>query len=226
MAITGVDGYRGGWVAAHVVDQSVTWSVAPVHGIGALVADHCCAARDVMAIDMPIGILDRGWRECDMTAKAALGSAGSRVFLTPPRGVLELGLEAPNDVVQDVSRALTGQGTSRQALGLAERILALDSALRSTPAGRVVEAHPELSFMEMTGSPLESKKSTAGVAQRISALQAWLPETVRHLERVPADVPMDDALDALACAWTAQRHRDGGSRSLPPAADLPPFIAI
>lgn len=226
MTITGVDGYRGGWVAASVVDQSVTWTVAPVPSVGALINRLCSDVSDVMAIDMPIGILDRGWRECDVTAKGTLGSAGSRVFLTPPRGVLELGLETPNGIVQTVSRRLTGQGTSRQAMGLAERILALDSALRSGPAGSVIETHPELSFAEMTGAPLLSKKSAAGVAQRMSALQAWLPEVVGHLESVPADVPVDDALDALACAWSAQRYRDGASRSIPAAADLPPFIAI
>lgn len=221
MTAVGIDGYRGGWVAATVVDASVEWMTCAVHSIAELLAP-----RTVVGIDMPIGLTEHGWRECDVLARQALGSARSRVFMTPPRAVLELGMQAPNDVVQEISHRLTGQGTSRQAMALAERILALDDALTRRPDVHVLEIHPELSFTEMAGEVLASKKSAVGVGQRLAALRPWLPDLDQVLAKVPADVPIDDALDALACAWSARRFRDGAARTLPEGATVAPFIAF
>lgn len=147
------------------------------------------------------------------------------MFMTPPRAVLALGLSAPNERVQEVSRRLTGQGTSRQAMGLSERILALDAALTSAPA-TVIEVHPELSFAELAGRPLASKRTARGIGERLVALQAWLPSVASALATAPPDVPADDAVDALAALWTAQRWRKGIARTLPHGAFQAPFIAV
>jgi predicted RNase H-like nuclease len=56
----------------------------------------------------------------------------------------------------------------------------------------------------MYDAPLAAKKTAAGVGQRIAALSRWL-DVVPALASVPPGVPIDDALDALACAWTAER---------------------
>lgn len=227
MTVIGIDGYRGGWVAARVTTRAarltVAWTTCTVHAIGDLLDPTC-----IVGVDMPVGLAHGGWRECDTLARAALGRAGSRVFMTPPRAVLELGLAAPNDVVQQRSRELTGQGTSRQAMGLAERILALDAALSLGPdqRGRVLEVHPELAFAEMAGCVLAGKKTAAGVGQRLIALQSWLPSAESALAQAPDDVPVDDALDALACAWSAARWHAGTARTLPEDAAEAPFIAI
>jgi predicted RNase H-like nuclease len=228
MTVTGIDGYPRGWVAARLdpdlSSPEVHWTTCEVSDIASLLHSD-----DVVGIDMPIGLADRGWRDCDHQARAALGRARSRVFLTPPRAVLALGLSAPNSDVQSLSRELTGQGTSRQAMGLAERILALDAALAASPGsgtGTVIEVHPELSFAEMGGRPLASKKSASGVGERLEALSAWIPDPAAALARAPHDVPVDDALDALACAWTAQRWGAGTARTLPPYAEAAPRIII
>lgn len=221
MAVIGIDGYPAGWVAAHIDGTEITWTTCEVRAIGDLLTP-----ASTIAIDMPIGLADRGWRECDQQAKQALGRAGSRVFMTPPRAVLALGLAAPNEQVQELSRELTGQGTSRQAMGLAERILTLDAALSSMGGPSVIEVHPELSFAEMAGAPLTSKKTAAGVGQRLEALLKWRPDVVTALAQTPDDVPIDDALDALACAWTAERWIEGRSRRIPAGAAKPPFIAV
>jgi len=217
----GIDGYRGGWVAAILDGPGVSWATAPVDAIAGLLP-----TSGLVGVDMPIGLLDEGWRACDALAKQELGSASARVFMTPPRPVLELGAGAPNDVVQDLCRRLTGQGVSRQALGLAERVLALDRALHRRSRVRVVEVHPELSFTELTGRTLPSKKSAAGVAARFAALRGWRPDTEQVVARAPADVPIDDALDALAALWSALRWREGLARTLPADALAPPFVAI
>lgn len=205
--LIGVDGYRGGWVAAVRTDDDLQWRTGPVGTI-----DRLLDGASIAAIDIPIGLTERGWRHCDTEAKALLGRAGSRVFMTPPREVVELGLAAPNAVVQEASRRLTGQGVSRQALGLASRILDVDRLL---PDARIIEVHPELSFLAMTGRVLPSKKSTPGIAERITALAAWDPRTTAALTRCPGDVPVDDALDALAALWSADRHAQERSVSIP-----------
>ena len=220
--VVGIDGYPRGWVAAALHGEELAWRTAQVHDIAALIPDS-----SVVGIDMPIGLLDEGERECDRLARAHLPGASSRVFTTPPRRVLELGLAAPNDEVQRLSRELMSKGVSRQALGLASRVLALDDFLAANLNPDVVEAHPEMSFSAMAGrGPLAGKKTAAGVGQRIAALRTWLPDIDALLSRAPADVPTDDALDALACLWTASRRRDGTALTVPEGASRPPFIAV
>ncbi len=217
----GIDGYRRGWVAARRDDTGIHWVTAPVEDVADLLPLDA-----VVGIDMPIGLADDGWRECDALAKTALRAAASRVFMTPPRAVLELGLHTPNDQVQQLSRELTGQGVSRQAMALSERILVLDAVLRTRPPGTVIEVHPELSFAELAGRVLAPKKSAVGVAERWAALRRWLPDVDRVLAAAPPDVPVDDALDALAALWTAARWSDRQARTLPAGATRPPFIAV
>ncbi len=217
----GIDGYRGGWISARLDDARITWSTATVPDIGSLLASDIVAG-----VDMPIGLLDIGERECDALARKALPGAASRVFTTPPRAVLELGPGAPNAEAQDLCRRLTGKGVSRQALNLAPRILALDEHLARNPDHLVAEVHPEISFAELTGRVLTSKKTTAGVGQRIAALESWLPATADALAGVPSGVPIDDALDAMAALWSAVRLRDGQARTLPTQALQAPRIVI
>lgn len=193
----GVDGCPGGWIAAVRVDGGVAWRRAPIGGLAALVADAVCAA-----IDMPMGLADSGWRACDVLGREELGAARSRLFLTPPRAVLELGWSAPNEEVQRISRALTGQGTSRQAMGLAARIMEIDALL---PDERLVEVHPELSFAAMAGGVLPSKHRDEGAAARLALL-------VGEFGGVPdGPAPLVDRMDAMAALWSAERHADGAA---------------
>lgn len=218
----GVDGCPGGWIAASLHDGgSVTWGFAAVDDIAALLPDGVC-----VGVDMPIGLLASGLRPCDALARRELPGAASRVFTTPPRPVLERGPSAPNAEVQELSRALTGQGVSRQALHLAPRILVLDAALRRMPGHRVVEVHPELAFAEMAGRVLDRKASPEGTRQRLTALEGWLPDADALVARRPRGVPTVDALDALAALWSAARWRDGLARTLPVDATEVPFIAV
>lgn len=217
----GIDGYRGGWIAAILEGGGMSWRTAPVDGIRALVD-----ADVATGVDIPIGLLDSGLRACDAVARRELPGAAPRVFTTPPRPVLELGPDAPNGDAQALSRTLTGQGVSRQALNLTPRILALDALLAALPGHRVVEVHPELSFAELAGHVLDRKKSPKGVDQRLTALAEWIPEVGGLVESRPRGVPVDDALDALAALWSAVRWRDGLARSLPPDAQGAPRIVV
>lgn len=220
-AAAGIDGYPGGWVRATLADDVITWSTAAVDGIGDLLAPGT-----VTGIDMPISLSDDGLRPCDALARRELPGAASRVFTTPPRPVLQLGLSAPNAQAQELSVRLTGTGVSRQALGLASRILALDAVLAAHPDLEAVEVHPELSFAVLAGRVLARKKSAAGVGERVSALQEWRRDIAAVLAGAPPDVPVDDALDALAALWSAVRWRDGLARTIPDGATDRPFIVV
>ncbi|MFA7322864.1 MAG: DUF429 domain-containing protein [Candidatus Nanopelagicales bacterium] len=220
-AIAGIDGYPKGWVAAVLADHGITWRICGVHDLGPLIADLA-----LVAIDIPIELVSEGWRACDAEAKLALGSAASRVFMTPPRAVLELGFAAPNAQVQELSLALTGQGVSRQAMALAERVLAVNELL---PDSRLFEVHPELVFAELGGTVLPSKKSAQGVGRRIRVLDSWLQTLGTSagtlLEQCPVEVPTDDALDALAALAGAVRIKDGVARHWPAQGSGPTIWA-
>jgi predicted RNase H-like nuclease len=200
----GVDGARGGWVAVDVVGSTSTARVLRWHRLP-VIADVLALPADVVGIDMPIGLPERGRRPADLAAKSLLGAAHPRVFLTPPRGVLEAD---DYDEAARLHRMLAdGLGLSIQTWNIVARIREVD-AVADDP--RLVEVHPELSFAVLGGGALPSKKTAAGRAARLAALDGWLRAAT--LEDVPAG---DDGVDALACAWSALRWYAGTARTLP-----------
>src|SRR3990172_2675763 len=90
VAIAGVDGCRGGWLA--VIDTENGSLQAP--GVFEHFADLLTASPylRVIAVDIPIGLGERApWtRECDRQARALLGRRGVCVFPPPIRQVLDV----------------------------------------------------------------------------------------------------------------------------------------
>jgi predicted RNase H-like nuclease len=199
--VLGVDGCPGGWIGALVTDRRfVRWlllaDAAAVLGVQA----------DAVTIDVPIGLPDAGPRACDVAARRLLGPRRSSVFPAPVRAVL--GARDYSDACAR-SRAVCGKALSLQAWHLTPRIADLDAA--DVDHARVVECHPELSFARMTGTALPRKKTAAGSAARERAARTWLPD---GWPRAPRPARTDDALDALACAWTAARWLAGTAEVL------------
>ena len=203
VAVLGLDGCRGGWLGALVATGEVRW----------LRLDDITAAlavdAEVIGVDMPIGLPATGRRECDLLAKKMLGAAHPRVFLTPPRGVLA----APDYAAAGaLHRSLVdGAGMSVQTWRIVDRIAEVDAVADDE---RLVEVHPELSFAALAGQVLAPKRSTAGRAERLAALDRWLPGAVGRTG-LPSGPLAVDALDALAAAWSAHRHLSGTARVLP-----------
>ena len=204
--MVGVDGCRQGWAVARieVLARSlrwVAWEVVP--HLAPLIDDE---RLQVIAIDMPIGIPERGPREADLLARALLRPHGSRVFPAPVRAALD----HPDDYATAcaASRAAQGKALSRQAWNLIRKIREVDDRADDP---RLVEVHPELSFATIVGQPIaESKRSSEGRRRRIEALQSVITGINE------ADVPRgDDALDALAAAWTAARILRGHAKTVP-----------
>lgn len=191
--------------------DSATATVLVGTSIGGLVAAADEPGRvAVIGIDIPIGLPDSGEREADQLARRRIGPRGSSVFATATRAALTSPTHAEAVVA---NRELTGKGLSAQAYGLRAKILQVDAWVHT--AGRpVIEVHPEVSFAELNGGHLVTKKSTPeGVAQRRAALKAQGIVLDGPLRR--ARVGEDDVLDAAAAAWSARRHARGEAISLP-----------
>jgi predicted RNase H-like nuclease len=192
--VAGVDGTKGGWVAIVLED-------------GRFAADHVLrpvptdfselSAETVIAIDTPIGF---GPRSADSAARAYLRGAASPVFTVPSRKILETPFGP-------------GLGVSAQAHALGPRIIHVTQVARSD--ARLREVHPELSFRAMNeGRPLRHRKKSAdGALQRIELLRLHGIKIDRL--NSAAAVPLDDALDAAAAAWSAHRIATGLALRLP-----------
>ena len=200
--VTGVDGYRGGWVAVEL--DAAGEATART---GQRLADLLDTEATVVAVDIPIGIPEGAARAADAEARRFVGARGSSVFTTPPRAALLAETFAEANLV---ARELTGKGLSQQSFALRHRILEVEALAEADE--RIVEVHPEVSFCELAGRQLAySKHKPEGLAERRELLEAVgiaLPDR-------PPGVPEADLLDAAVAAWTAARVARG-------EADRPP----
>jgi predicted RNase H-like nuclease len=215
----GVDGCPGGWLAA--------WRTAPgepeAKVFPTIEAVVFALAPRTLAVDMPVGLAEKGDRLCDRAARAILGNRASSVFPAPPRPLVRA---ATWEEANQLSRTLEGKGISRQAFGLFEKVRALDDLLRRRPElrGVVWEVHPEVSFASLHGEPIPEKKRTReGKDVRVAALRRYFDgdAIARIRDGIPrADAGEDDILDALVCLWTAERISLGVAVTLPALVPL------
>lgn len=205
----GVDGCPGGWVGALV-------PVSPADGVEwrrlADAAAVVAARAAAVGVDIPVGLPEAGPRACDVAARRRLRRCGSRVFPAPVRAVLAA-RSYPEACA--ISRAASGKALSRQTWNIVGKIREFDTVLSPDLQARVVEVHPEVSFALLAGTPLAPKRTAAGRDQRRAAVQTWLPGV-----ELPGWARPDDALDALAAAWSARRWLAGHAEVLP-SADPP-----
>lgn len=195
MRVCGIDGCRSGWVVASASGTRVVSSLESV-----------TAEFEVIGIDMPVGLSEDGFRECDAAARKLLKNRACTVFPAPPRDLVHLD-DYP--VANRESRERFGRGVPRQAHALWPKIREVDAAARTHP-GRFAEIHPECSFVEMTGELPPSKHSDAGKYFRETALLS----AFGRLPERPSGAKWDDVLDAHAVLWSALRYVAGAHRSL------------
>ena len=217
MAVLGVDACKHGWVGI-VLDDAGPLRVVCERTIRELV--DAAGRVDVVGIDIPIGLPIVGERVCDREARDRLGPRRSSIFMTPPRAVLEA---VDHAAATQLAVATSGKGISRQAFGLAAKILEVDElASATTPSPAPIrEVHPELSFARMSGAPLRDGKTTwPGMAERRRLLEAEGIVLTGDLGLSGKRVATDDVLDAAAVAWTARRIVLGTARPLPDPPEL------
>lgn len=224
--VLGVDGCPGGWICAIVgAGPAPSWRL--VHDASGVLAAAAQLGAEAVGVDIPIGLAEDDSRAADRTARAVLGVRRSSVFPAPVRAVLDATSYAE---ACRLSRLATG-GTaiSRQTWGVVPRIRDWDRLVTSALQQQVVEVHPEVSFVQLTRAgvradpgrpgpppaPLPAKRTLAGRAARTALLTAWLPALPQALARPVRPAPVEDCLDALACAWSARRWARGEALLLP-----------
>jgi predicted RNase H-like nuclease len=116
-----------------------------------------------------------------------------------------------------LSKAAGGIGISAHCWGLKDKLLEVDAVI--TPAlQRVIhEVHPELSFCEMAGRPLNhSKKAPEGEQERVEMLLVGsFPERAVTNAPTTLSAGREDFLDACAALWTAERICRGTAKRVP-----------
>ena len=209
--VAGVDGCRAGWIAFHV-DPCTRETKTEVVDLRSLLYSRLDDVA-ILAIDMPIGLLDCP-RPCDCAARKVLGSPRcSSVFAAPCRAALAATSHAKASAM---NRITTGKGLSIQAWAIAPKIKEIDDLLQPQQQSWVYEVHPEVSFWRMNGQePMtHSKSRLPGREERSAILRREFPNIERHLECRPIGVGADDLLDAAAAAWSALRLWEGKAESV------------
>lgn len=204
VSVVGVDGCRGQWLAAVLDGSEVSWRLVPT--FKDLYDD---TALTVIAIDVPIGLPEAGSRVCDVEARRLIGPRRASVFAAPVRPVLE---HATYPAARAALARLGGASMSAQAFGIVQAVRDVDRCVRAEDDARVVETHPEVAFFVM-GGVLAPKRTAAGVAERFRLLSSHRPNVLDIVATAPDRVPVDDALDALACLWVAERWAAGERRT-------------
>lgn len=210
MRIGGVDGVPTGWVVCLVDGSRVTWSVVPDAG-AVLEATAGCAA---VGVDVPLSLPDgRDRRTAEVAARRELGRDRAAVFWTPPAEVLAAATHAE---ACEIAQRVTGRGVSLQTFHIASRIAGWQAV--ALPRD-VHEVHPEVSFRRLApGVAFANKKTARGAGQRIAALSGWCCPAAA-LGDLPSGARLDDVLDALVAAWTAERVARGDAEFLGPGRD-------
>jgi predicted RNase H-like nuclease len=113
-----------------------------------------------------------------------------------------------------------GRGISAQAFALGPRIEHI--TVLAAADHRFREVHPEVCFWAMNGQQRlrYPKKSAGGALERIALLESVGIVIEQTMLGEAARVPLDDVLDATACAWTAARIATKTAASLPDPPQL------
>jgi predicted RNase H-like nuclease len=215
----GLDGYSKGWVAVRLYEDGE-------EGIEFVddIKDCLGGAFTRAMIDIPIGLPESGYRQCDLEGRELLKGNRSRLFTGARRPLLSY---EKREAANAWGKATDGKGVSCQLFCLLPKIRQIDELMTTKSQKRIQETHPELIFQRLNnGSLLPSKKSRDGIQTRraillnrgFSSIDVWL-ET-----RIGTGAKPDDVLDACACALAAkeatEEHRLPKKQTEPDAKGL------
>ncbi len=214
--VAGADGCRAGWICVRRDLETGTISAEVYKTAHALIYQEPPPAT--LAIDIPIGLPERGARCCDRLARQQLGLRRNSVFPAPLRSVLRA---ATWEEAAQISQRVCQKGISKQARGICSKVRDVDLLMNADPRlqQRVREVHPEVCFWAWNGNrPMPFAKKTAeGFADRRALVRRGFGsafDAVRK-QRLAKDVCRDDILDAFAALWTAVRIFQGRALSFP-----------
>jgi len=228
--VAGVDGCRGGWIAAFAAAEG-----GPVRvRVLARFADVVTAPERpaIVAVDIPVGLPEATGpqgRGPERAVRPLLGARQSSVFTVPSRRAV-YGRDYAEACRLALATSDPPRKVSRQLFMIAPKIREVDGALRAEPTlvPRVFEVHPEVAFWRLNGErALDEPKKVRGqphgpglaLRRRLLAGEGFA-ETVTG-QAPPPGAGADDVVDALACAAIARRILAGRAAPFPdpPLAD-------
>jgi predicted RNase H-like nuclease len=216
--ISGADGCRAGWFVVSEDLDTEKISCRIFSTFSEILQQN--PAPQIIAIDIPIGLTERGPRECDQVARRLLGPGrASSVFPAPIRDVLNA---ATYKQACQMRKRAEGKSMSCQSFGIMKKIREVDEILRQNPnlQKKIREVHPEVCFCYMNDkNPMKhGKKTPEGLNERLKLLRQFFGRFPSDAlaERNKSHCAEDDILDAFAALWTAERIISGESVQLPP----------
>jgi predicted RNase H-like nuclease len=215
--LIGIDGCPGGWLAVFVQERSrLRAQVFP--NFGDLL--NAVPPGSVIGVDIPIGLPNTGPRPCDLEARQRLKMPRSAsVFPAPLRACL--GATSYKEAAK-IRYKIEGKKMSLQAFGILKKVAEVDALLLNDKrlAERVVEVHPEVSFMEWNSKrPMKhSKHKQEGKAERAKLIEKEWPNAIESLriDLRGENYALDDLYDSLSALWSMGRwvndeHEELGS---------------
>ncbi len=211
----GVDGCRGGWIAA-VLDWG-DFRLERYDSINSLLFKY--PEFDAFLIDMAVGLRnDLKQMRPDDIAKRELGKRASSVFPIPSRNaVYAEGEEAQKRAnIRDLGKSL-----SKQTIAIIPKIRELDEFLTGHPEykNRILESHPEVDFARLNGSVLLSRKQEEpGISDRKQILSRFIGERAlldTYDRAKEMKCRQDDLIDAACLAVTGALSVHGMCEVLP-----------
>ena len=215
MILVGVDGCPGGWLSIVSREGRISAFIARTMDEVLEYAKRV----SIVAVDVPMGLPDRGARGCDLEARLILRRPRSAsVFPAPVRKSLS------GRDYEDASkkhREADGRGMSRQVHNILHKIREVDNLLVSSPRLRktIREVHPEVSFaLWNKGRAMTHRKARreGRVEREVLIDQRWPLQRAECVSQLSGrgTYRLDDLNDAFAALWTAERISRGKARVL------------
>ncbi len=217
--VAGVDGCRGGWICFVVHVESRESFFRKIQTFSELMEPTSWLR--VIAVDVPVGLVDQGARSCDIEARKLLRKPRSNsVFPAPVRATLEA--QSYHQACQ-LSVGAHGKRLSKQTFGILPKIREVDQCITCAKQTQVFEVHPEVCFWALNGyqSMRYRKSKREGFSERISLLRTHYPTIETDIDKLAKRIAkLDDLLDSAAAAWTAERIARGAHTRVP---NMPQF---
>ncbi len=207
----GIDGCRGGWVAAVLGDRLELIFSESLEEIRELVT-----SSSLTLIDMPMGLKSEGEGErvCDVEARKFLNRRKMSIFPVPCRQAV---YSESYSNANEINRKILGKGLSKQSYNLFSKIREVDRFITRDRdiLENIIEGHPEISFGRVAGEEMGyNKRSQEGFQERMEVLKKFLPGVVATVETFMGKykrslIARDDILDAIILALAASTHGKG-----------------
>lgn len=97
--IGGADGYRGRWMLVACDGTGEETSIEVVDSFAELVE----RPLDILVIDVPMGLLDPGTRQCDRLVRQLISARRNSVFTAPIRPMLDTRASVPRCAPQQAA---------------------------------------------------------------------------------------------------------------------------